>query len=136
MKIYFAGSIRGGRSDQSAYFKIINLLKNYGEVFTEHVGDHKLTAQGEVNIADEQVYKRDMKWLMSTDVLVVDVTTPSLGVGYEIASAEILGKKILCIYRESAEKRISGMINGNRNLTVKIYKTIDDVTAILKEFFG
>ena len=42
MKIYFAGAIRGGRSDQNLYFEIINYLKKYGEVLTEHVGDKSI----------------------------------------------------------------------------------------------
>ena len=37
--IYFCGSIRGGRQDQALYAKIIDTLKTYGTVFTEHVGD-------------------------------------------------------------------------------------------------
>ncbi len=35
MKIYFAGSIRGGRRDAELYYKIVQQLKTYGEVFTE-----------------------------------------------------------------------------------------------------
>lgn len=38
MKIYFCGSIRGGRQDADIYMKIIDQLKSYGEVLTEHVG--------------------------------------------------------------------------------------------------
>lgn len=135
MKIYFAGSIRGGRDNKEFYSKIITLLKNYGEVLTEHIGDHKLTALGEADFSDEHIYERDMAWLKEADVLVADVTIPSIGVGYEIAYAEILNKKILCLYKEEAEKIISGMINGNKNLIVKTYKTVNNLSEILKEFF-
>lgn len=38
MKIYFAGSIRGGRDDASIYARLIEELKTHGEVLTEHVG--------------------------------------------------------------------------------------------------
>lgn len=44
MKIYFAGSIRGGRDDQAIYQQIIKLLANYGTVLTEHFGNPGLTA--------------------------------------------------------------------------------------------
>lgn len=135
MKIYFAGSIRGGRNDKELYFKIIELLKIYGDVLTEHVGDPSLESSGQVEGTDEYIYERDMAWLKEANVLVADVTTPSSGVGYEIASAEILNKKILCLYREGAEKRISAMINGNKNITIKTYKKIEDLPEIFKEFF-
>lgn len=135
MKIYFAGSIRGGRDDKETYSKIINLLQEYGEVLTEHIGHHGLTADGEVNVTDQYIYERDMAWLREAEVLVADVSTPSVGVGYEIGFAESLKKKILCLYREGSERKISGMINGNKNLVVKNYRTVEDLPQILKEFF-
>ncbi len=45
MKIYFAGSIRGGRDDAEIYSGIIELLKRYGDVLTEHVGDRTLSSR-------------------------------------------------------------------------------------------
>ena len=38
MKIYFAGSIRGGREEEGTYLKLIEHLGTYGQVLTEHVG--------------------------------------------------------------------------------------------------
>ena len=43
--IYFAGSIRGGRGDQAIYEEIIDRLRRYGTVLTEHVGDVNLLAR-------------------------------------------------------------------------------------------
>jgi hypothetical protein len=37
-KIYFAGSIRAGRQDVDLYHRLIEELKTYGQVLTEHVG--------------------------------------------------------------------------------------------------
>ena len=50
MKIYFAGSIRGGRDDVNIYLEIISYLRNYGEVLTEHVADAGLVDKGEQNL--------------------------------------------------------------------------------------
>ena len=47
MKIYFSGSIRGGRDDAKIYHQIITYLKNFGEVLTEHIGDSSLDSSGE-----------------------------------------------------------------------------------------
>lgn len=46
LRIYFAGSIRGGRDDVLLYMKIIKILQCYGTVLTEHVADPKLEAFG------------------------------------------------------------------------------------------
>ena len=40
--IYFCGSIRAGRDDAALYKRIIDQLKDYGEVLTEHIGDPNL----------------------------------------------------------------------------------------------
>ena len=46
MFIYFAGSIRAGRSDAQLYHKLVEMLKKYGTVLTEHVGNPNLTSAG------------------------------------------------------------------------------------------
>ena len=134
MKIYFAGSIRGGRDDKDLYAQIIQKLESYGTVLTEHIGDSELTTFGEQNSSDIEIYERDMNWLNESDIVVAEVTTPSLGVGYEIGQME--GKKpILCLFREQAGRRLSPMIGGNAHLQVQEYKTIEDIDSILDSFF-
>lgn len=134
MKIYFAGSIRGGRNDKELYLKIINLLGKYGKVLTEHVGSGTLSSRGEDGITDECIYDRDMQWLNEADVVIAEVTMPSVGVGYEIGKME--GKKpILCLYREQSDKKISAMINGNRNLKIEKYKDLSEMQKIIEKFF-
>ena len=44
--IYFAGSIRAGRSDAVLYSRIVQELKKYGTVLTEHVGNPNITEAG------------------------------------------------------------------------------------------
>ena len=48
LKIYFAGSISGGRDDALVYEKIVDILKKYGTVLMEVVGDPTLTEAGTV----------------------------------------------------------------------------------------
>ena len=87
MKIYFAGSIRGGRDDAKIYSQIIEFLQEYGQVLTEHIGKINLNTKGESTLSDKQIHDRDMKWLLDSDLMVAEVTNPSLGVGYEIGRA-------------------------------------------------
>jgi len=136
MKIYFAGSIRGGRADHESYFKIIEYLKKYGQVLTEHVGDKNLTDLGEKNIPEEEIYKRDVSWLKETDVFIAEVSTPSLGVGYEIAKAEEQGKRILCLGKKQEDgKRISAIIKGNKGIILKEYNDLDEAFQYIDDFF-
>lgn len=39
MKIYFCGSISGGRQNSDVYYDIVKHLKTYGQVLTEHVAN-------------------------------------------------------------------------------------------------
>ena len=134
MRIYFAGSIRGGRDDMALYRQIIALMKKYGRVLTEHVADTGLTPAGEEGLSDEAIYRRDMAWLTGADAVVAEVTVPSHGVGYEIARAEALGKPVLCIHRPSAERRLSAMLAGNFRLRCETYTTVEDLAPILERF--
>lgn len=140
MNIYFAGSIRGGRGDQELYRGIIDLLQPYGEVLTEHIGDASLTSMGEGGITDEEIYERDLAWLKECDVVVAEVTRPSLGVGYELGIAEMLGKRILCLFREGEGHKLSAMVGGNARFKVMkyivVYHDLGEVKEIFKNFFA
>lgn len=135
MKIYFAGAIRGGRENWNFHSKLIQYLSKYGQVLTEHIGDGKLTELGETSVPDEKIYNRDMAWIKESDVVIADVSTPSLGVGYEISQAQNLGKKILCLYKNQPDKRLSAMISGNPNIKVVKYETLEDAVSQIDNYF-
>lgn len=134
MKIYFAGSIRGGRDDKELYAQIIKLLSKYGEVLTEHIGNANLSSLGETELSNEDIYNRDISWIRNADIVVAEVTTPSLGVGYEIAKSENMDKNVLCIYHPTESKLLSAIIDGNLNITKKQYQTIEDLKKYLMNF--
>lgn len=134
MKIYFAGSIRGGREDAALYLQIIDYLKNFGEVLTEHVGDPKLTSLGHDDPSDQYIHNRDLEWLQSADVLVAEVTIVSLGVGYEIGRAVESKKKVLCLFQHESGKTLSAMIAGCPDLTVVNYHHLGDAKLAI-DFF-
>jgi 2'-deoxynucleoside 5'-phosphate N-hydrolase len=134
MKIYFAGSIRGGREDADLYRQIIEILSNYGEVLTEHVGDPSLTSLGHDGPSDRFIHERDLKWLQSADVVVAEVTTVSMGVGYEIGRAVEAGKPVLCLFRPDAGKKLSAMIAGCPDLKLVDYNNLDEAKQAINKF--
>jgi len=134
MKIYFAGAIRGGRQDAALYHEIVRLLSEYGEVLTEHVADSALGVLGQ-DIGDQKIHDRDLEWLRISDYLVAEVTTPSLGVGYEIGKATEWGKPVLCLYRPAAGRSLSAMIAGSDDVTLKEYQSANEVNQIFEHYF-
>ena len=135
MKIYFAGSIRGGRDDAYIYSQIIEFLKEYGEVLTEHVGEKDLNAMGESVLSDKQIHDRDMNWLLEADLMVAEVTNPSLGVGYEIGRAIEANKKIICLYRHFKNKKLSAMISGAKSINIINYDNLNSLEKKLTKLF-
>jgi 2'-deoxynucleoside 5'-phosphate N-hydrolase len=135
LKIYFAGSIRGGREDRQKYLELIEFLSTQAEVLTEHVGSESLGERGETDLGDDAICQRDLEWLSSADAVVAEVTTPSLGVGYEIGIAEKLGKPILCLFDESRPGfRLSAMLSGNGKIQVGRYQTLGEAKRQITEF--
>ncbi|XP_001364955.3 2'-deoxynucleoside 5'-phosphate N-hydrolase 1 [Monodelphis domestica] len=111
--LYFCGSIRGGRQDRALYGRIVSRLRRFGAVLTEHVAAAELGARGEEAAGgDRLIHERDLAWLQQADVVVAEVTQPSLGVGYELGRAVALNKRILCLFRPQSGRVLSAMIRG------------------------
>ena len=125
-KIYFAGSIRGGRDDANLYKRMINYLKVDNVVLTEHVGNDNLSLEEQGRERDASIYNRDTDWLRESDVLIGECTCPSLGVGYELAYAERLG--IPChIFYNKAKTQLSAMLTGNLYFKLHPYENEDEI---------
>uniref|UniRef100_A0A671Y4A6 2'-deoxynucleoside 5'-phosphate N-hydrolase 1 n=1 Tax=Sparus aurata TaxID=8175 RepID=A0A671Y4A6_SPAAU len=140
MKVYFCGSIRGGRDDVLLYRKIVEKLQSYGTVLTEHVSSTELSDRGEDASAagDRAIHDRDVDWLRQSDVVVAEVTQPSLGVGYELGRAVDMKKKIFCLFRPSSGRCLSAMIRGADDgglFVVRDYSE-DELENVLEETQG
>ena len=127
-KIYFAGSIRGGRADAALYKRIITYIQQElgCKVLTEHVGDLSLSE----NNIDQAIYLQDTGWLKESDIVIAECTTPSLGVGYELAFAEKLNKPVHIFYN-SERTRLSAMLTGNSFFHIHPYISEEEIYPIL-----
>ena len=131
-KVYFAGSIRGGRDDAQYYTDLISYIKSKNAiVLTEHIGDNNLL-KNEKNLTDKEIYLRDISWMKEADLLIAECTRPSLGVGYELAFAEKLGKPVNVLYRNK-ECHLSAMISGDEYFKVFSYETKEDAFKIIDQ---
>ncbi len=120
MKIYFAGAVGGELNED-----IISLLSEFGEVLTD---------QEEI-IDSAYTYERHMELISQADFVVAEISESTLEIGYEIGIAESLDKKILCLYREQEDRKLSAMILGNRKLSIASYESLEDISNCLQDFF-
>lgn len=130
--IYFSGSITGGRQDVATYRRMIEALEKDGHrvlagaVAAEHVG-----AGGE-SLALRDIFTRDLRWLDESDLLVAEVSTPSHGVGYEIAYARWARRiPVIALYRPGRTARCSAMISGDPGIHFLEYEDVDAVLESL-----
>ena len=134
MKIYFSGSISGGRAHEAIYQHLVARLQALGhDVLSAHVAD-PIALESEKDLSPRAVFERDSNWVKECDVLIAEVSAPSLGVGYEYALAVQLGKPVLCVCR--SDVRLSKMITGNPapNLTVAMYSAEADLDEHVDAF--
>jgi nucleoside 2-deoxyribosyltransferase len=92
--------------------------------------------QQERALTARQVYERDEAWIQQSDLLIAEISTPSLGVGYEIGRGLQQGMPVLCLYRSGLE--VSKMITGNTspNLQVQVYQDIEDLNRHIDRFLA
>jgi len=135
MNIYFCGSIRGGRDLASTYAEMIAMLGSYGRVLTEHLGSDEVIEAKDRVLSDKEIHDRDLQWIVDSDLLVAEVTVPSLGVGYEIGRAIEMGKPVLCLFKQGSEYTISAMIAGSDKVEMKYYQSLEEVKDLFEAFF-
>ncbi|NIS78770.1 MAG: hypothetical protein GTO14_00735 [Anaerolineales bacterium] len=134
MNIYFACSLTGGRDNEALYGALVDhLIALEHEVPTAHLASPEVMDLEKIE-APGEIFKRDVAWIQACDALVAEVSTPSHGVGYEIAYALSLKKPVLCLYHQ--EVVVSKMITGNDmpGIYVRSYGDKAEALARLESF--
>jgi len=134
VNVYFSCSLTGGRQDQRIYGQIVDHLVALGHtVPTAHLASPDIMKLERIE-EPHQIYQRDIAWIRACDVLIAEVSTPSHGVGYEVAFALGLGKPVLCCYRDGAA--VSKMITGNDSpgMVVRAYRAESEVLKLVDDF--
>ena len=132
--IYFSGAITGGRGDVAQYARIVAALTDAGHrVLAGAVATEAVREGGEA-IDERLIFERDLRWLDDADVLVAEVSAPSLGVGYEVAYARYRrGMPVICLWRPGLSKRCSARIAGDQAIELIRYEDFESMLAKLLE---
>ncbi len=134
--VYFSGSISGGRRDLPLYRQIVTALKAdghrvlAGNVTADHIGD-----EGEA-IDPCAIFERDLRWIAEANVVVAEISMPSIGVGYEIAAARYRYQMpVIALYRPAHTRRCTAMVAGDAAIRLIEYSD-DSVSEMLSELSG
>jgi nucleoside 2-deoxyribosyltransferase len=134
LKIYFAGAISAGRERQPLYAEMVRFIESLGaEVLSAHVARQDVLEK-EAQLSAEDIFQRDMEFIEACHGMVAEVSRPSLGVGYEIATALTLWRPTLCLCEQSVF--LTRMLTGNRHarLQIRFYQNNAEWQAALREF--
>jgi hypothetical protein len=77
------------------------------------------------------IYQRDVENVMKSDIVIAEITNPSLGVGMEIMLSIDMMKPLLLFYNADIEQ-LSKMVRGAPGKALFIYDSLEDVDRILR----
>ena len=74
--------------------------------------------------------------LHEEDIVLAEVSIPSLGVGNELGFSDKLNKKIIAIYDKTYVDKVSTMIRGNKRIRLIPYYDISEITDNLENLLA
>jgi len=77
------------------------------------------------------IYKRDVENVMKSDLVIAEISNPSLGVGMELMLSIESMKPLLLFYSGDIEK-LSKMVKGAPGKVLFVYDSLDDVDRIIR----
>jgi nucleoside 2-deoxyribosyltransferase len=142
MRVYLACTVRGDRGGVTAGRAICDRLQANGHtVLTTHLLDEDVNER-EAALTEQDVYRRDLEWLTSCDVLVAEASGSSYGVGFEVGyvlgRAKASGQRVVLLYDRSRQHAVSRLIAGNcdESCETMAYGSIEDLTQFIDDRFG
>jgi hypothetical protein len=131
MKIFFNTSVSGRKEYEENYKaidRILNRISNnvVSAVFIATKEDVAKETEKEA----ASYYDKLRKWMRDSDILVFEVSYPSLGVGYEITWGLQLGKPIIILYVRGKKPHVLDAIPDDK---IQVYEyDLSDLEKILK----
>jgi len=135
MIVYCAGAIKGDSSYQENYREVIEIVKRNGHSALSELNPD---FQSAFPLNENQLFQRDIKWIEKSNVMIAEISGPSLGVGFEISYALYVREiPVLALY-DTEVKQISTMIAGcdSELLYVKNYGNSGELAEIIKSFLN
>ena len=129
MYVYLAAPMLGDRSALNFVRLLAKTLEEKGyHVITPHVIEEVLDV--ERGLTPREIFERDVKLMEEADVLVAEVSYPSLGVGFEIAYCLMLGKPVIALCSRERLEKTSALIRGISLPNFRLIAYIDPVDGI------
>ncbi|MFH2019659.1 MAG: hypothetical protein ABII80_03545 [bacterium] len=135
MKIYFTAAVSNISPEvRKLYGDIIKALESQNHTV---IGTHLLNKNEEVisKQSEEEalsIQRKMSKWKKQADLMVVEVSTPSFGVGQEIAEAIADNRQVVAMYLKGRKPHI--LSNQGQDLLYLVEYTPENLALRLSEY--
>lgn len=135
MILYCSSPYGGDTSDQELHQTMIKYIEDIGHTV---LSAHSEKFRSSIPLTEKQMYKRSLKWIDGSKLMIAEVSGPSIGVGFEISYAIFKRKIPVLVLCTEDVQNISAMLYGCDSplLTLRRYKNMDDMKTILKSFIS
>ncbi|HEX8923958.1 MAG TPA: nucleoside 2-deoxyribosyltransferase [Patescibacteria group bacterium] len=148
MKVYFAASVRGKANFEEQYNKIVEVLqKGRCQVYADHIlnnNSDKVEHQSHEEV--QKAYKVLSEQMKKADLVVAEVSTPSVSVGHEISESLTMGKPVIMLHVEGGnramllegrrDERIQTIDYNIENLEKKLLEALDEASKLMDVRFN
>lgn len=134
MRIYLAAAMTHSGRDLDAIKALLDCLEGDGHhVPSRHVADPR-GREVEGDLSEAKLAQRDLGWVAGCDALVAEVSSPSHGVGVEVAAALAGGKPVLLVYRRGTP--VSRLLLGLPGVEVVTYTDAREIDVAVWRFLA
>lgn len=134
MIIYCTGAKRGNESFIKLYKDLISLVENLGITVLAELSNKFIST---IPLTDNQIYKRNLKWIDGSKIVIAEVSGPCLEVGFEIAYA-IYDCKTPVLAIHTPDSAVPRMLSGCDSplLTIHVYRDTNELKSIIENFIS
>ena len=149
MNIFFTASLRGKERYIDEYKKIKKILNTKNKTISSHIFDYNLD---QVHEWDPEYrfnfYKNLFDQIKLADLIVAEITTPSINVGYEVCIALELKKPAIILYTGQTEPELLHNIDstladnrliiiqyGKKDLEIQLKKALIEIKHLITKRF-
>ena len=137
MIVYCAAPIKGDQKFHNYCLDIIKQVSSLGHTALSELNSEFKPA---IPLTDSEIFSRDIKWIDKSEIVIAEVSGPSLGVGFEIAYSIYKKKMNVLALVNSEAQDVSAMVTGCHSelITIKKYADTEDlkksVSVFIKKF--
>ncbi len=135
MKVYFTAAVSNVTVDiRNVYRRIVDILEKHGHIVISNHLENKnadeIKSQSEADALNMQ--KKMSKWKKQADLILVEASTPSFGVGQEIAEALVDNKQVVVLYKQGLKPHI--LLNQGQEALYFVEYNNDNLEKVLEEY--